>query len=144
RRKLLGVVEVETAESVNTLEAMSQWAAFGGQRVPFHLYVPAVSIDAAKRLCADLQIPVSELWAYHAVGDQMRFTLVQRSSRAAEEKGRAAAGRARTTAARRPAAAGRSRVSRPRRGTLTAPRGKGTKKSGARKNTSRPSRQKRK
>jgi hypothetical protein len=29
-RKLVGVVEVETTESVNHLEAMSQWAAFHG------------------------------------------------------------------------------------------------------------------
>ena len=51
-------VEVETAESVNHLEAMSQWAAFSRLRAPFHLYVPASSIDTARRLCADLQIPV--------------------------------------------------------------------------------------
>ena len=31
-RRLAGVVEVETAESVNNLEAMSQWAAFAKQR----------------------------------------------------------------------------------------------------------------
>jgi hypothetical protein len=41
-RKLMGVVEVETTESVNHLEAMSQWAAFAKLRAPFHLYVPAV------------------------------------------------------------------------------------------------------
>ena len=89
-RKLLGVVEVETAESVNNLEAMSQWATFSKLRAPFHLYVPASSIDTAKRLCADLQIPAAEIWAYNALGDQMRFTLVQRSatSRAPEPKPR--------------------------------------------------------
>ena len=112
-RKLLGTVEVETAESVNNLEAMSQWAAFGKLRAPFHLYVPASNIDTARRLCADLQIPVAEVWAYNALGDQMRFTLVQRSatSRAPEPKPRAAAPRA---AAPRPAPASRPRAaSRP-------------------------------
>jgi hypothetical protein len=82
-KKLVGVVEVETAESVNHLEAMSQWVAFGKLKVEFHLYVPAAGIDSARRLCADLQIPTSEIWAYHVLGDQIRFTAVQRSVSAA-------------------------------------------------------------
>jgi hypothetical protein len=85
-RKLMGVVEVETTESVNHLEAMSQWAAFSRLRVPFHLYVPHGCIDSAKRLCADLQIPAAEVWAYHAIGDQMRFTLVQKAPQAGDGK----------------------------------------------------------
>jgi hypothetical protein len=87
-RKLLGVVEVETAESVNNLEAMSQWAAFGRFRAPFHLYIPVASIDVARRLCQDLQIPVTEIWAYHTIGDQMRFTLVQRTPQPEDAKTR--------------------------------------------------------
>jgi hypothetical protein len=85
-KKLLGVVEVETGESVNNLEAMSQWVAFGRLRAPFHLYVPSTMIDVARRLCQDLQIPVAEVWTYHPVGDQMRFTLVQRDASIAAEK----------------------------------------------------------
>jgi hypothetical protein len=85
-RKLAGVVEVETGESVNNLEAMSQWASFARLRAPFHLYVPAGSVEPARRLCADLQIPVAELWTYHPMGDQMRFTLVQRSQVVPEPK----------------------------------------------------------
>jgi hypothetical protein len=85
-RKLLGLVEVETTESVNHLEAMSQWAAFSKMRVSFHLYVPIGCVDSARRLCTDLQIPVTEVWAYHAVGDQMRFTPVQRAPQASEGK----------------------------------------------------------
>jgi len=85
-KKLLGVVEVETGESVNNLEAMSQWVAFGRLRAPFHLYVPSSMIDVARRLCQDLQIPVAEVWTYHPVGDQMRFTLVQRDATPAAEK----------------------------------------------------------
>jgi hypothetical protein len=105
-RKLLGTVEVETAESVNNLEAMSQWATFAKLRAPFHLYVPASNIDTARRLCTDLQIAAAEIWSYSALGDQMRFTLVQRSSsRPSEPKPRAAAPRT--------APAVRDRASRP-------------------------------
>ena len=78
-RKLVGVVEVETAESVNNLEAMSQWVAFGKLRAQFHLYVPASGVDSARRLCSDLQIQAAELWAYHSIGEQIRFTLVSRT-----------------------------------------------------------------
>ena len=85
-RRLAGIVEVETAESVNNLEAMSQWAAFAKQRAEFHLYVPASSIDVTRRLCADIGIDVTEIWAYHAVGDQLRFVLVQRAAGAPKPK----------------------------------------------------------
>ena len=84
--KLLGVVEVETTESINHLEAMSQWGAFSRLRVPFHLYVPGGMVDSARRLCADLQVTVGELWSYNAFGDQIRFTLVQRIGPALEPK----------------------------------------------------------
>src|SRR5688572_25420611 len=77
-RRLLGVVEVETTESVNHLEAMSQWGAFSRLRVAFHLYVPLASVDSARRLCTDLQISTTEVWAFHSVGDQIRFALVHR------------------------------------------------------------------
>ncbi len=76
--RLEGIIEVETGESVNHLEAMAQWAHFGRVRAPFHLYVPAAAVDIARRLCADNQVGVSELWSYHSIGDQTRFTLVQR------------------------------------------------------------------
>jgi hypothetical protein len=78
-KKLMGVVEVETAESLNNLEAMSQWVTFAKLRVPFHLYVPASGIDSARRLCSDLQIQAAEMWAYHSIGEQIRFTLVSRT-----------------------------------------------------------------
>ncbi len=82
--KLLGTVEVETAESVNHLEAMAQWAHLGRARVPFHLYVPAGSVDIAKRLATENQVNVSEIWSYHTIGDQTRFTMVHRSAPPAE------------------------------------------------------------
>jgi hypothetical protein len=104
-RKLLGVVEVETTESVNNLEAMSQWAAFSRLRLPFHLYVPANTIDVARRLCTDLQIPVAEVWAYSAVGEQIRFTPVVKAPAPPEPK-RTPAPAAAATAAAAAAAAG--------------------------------------
>src|SRR4051812_1347925 len=76
-RKLLGVVEVETTESVNHLEAMSQWVTFSKFKAPFHLYVPTGSIDNVRRLVAELNINVAELWAYQSLGEQIRFTVVQ-------------------------------------------------------------------
>lgn len=81
-RKLLGIVEVETGESVNHLEALAEWSHFGRSRVPFYLYVPAGMVDVARRLCEDNQIYVSEIWSFHTVGDQVRFTMVHRSKEA--------------------------------------------------------------
>jgi hypothetical protein len=78
--RLLGVVEVETAESVNNLEAMSQWATFSRLKVPFHLYVPISYIDVARRLCVDLQITPPEIWTYQAIGEQIRFAMVQKGA----------------------------------------------------------------
>ena len=80
--RLQGVVEVETGESVNHLEALAQWAHYGRTRVPFHLYVPGGMVDVARRLCEDNHIYVAEIWSYHTVGDQVRFTLVHRSRQA--------------------------------------------------------------
>ncbi len=78
-RKLQAIIEVETGESVNHLEALAQWAHFSRLRAPFFLYVPAGMVDVARRLCEDNQIQVNEIWSFHSVGDQVRFTLVHRS-----------------------------------------------------------------
>lgn len=80
--KLQVVIEVETGESVNHLEALAQWAHFGKLRAAFHLYVPAGMVDVARRLSEDNHIHVAEIWSYHVVGDQPRFTLVHRSKEA--------------------------------------------------------------
>jgi len=131
-RKLMGTVEVETAESVNHLEAMAQWAHLGRARVPFHLYVPAGSVDIARRLAAENNVNVAEIWSYHTIGDQTRFTLVHRAPaaevRRAEahvpraagvaprtEKTRVAAAKKRTAPAARPKPASRSRSKAPGR-----------------------------
>jgi hypothetical protein len=78
-KKLMGTVEVETAESVNHLEAMAQWAHLGRARAPFHLYVPAGCVDIARRLASENAVNVAEIWSYHTIGDQTRFTLVHRA-----------------------------------------------------------------
>ncbi len=90
-RKIVGTVEVETTESINHLEAMSEWVTFSRLKAAFHLYVPTGSIDSVRRLCTDLNVNVAELWAYQSVGDQIRFTLVQRSAAAEQKAARAAA-----------------------------------------------------
>jgi hypothetical protein len=36
-------------------------------------------VDVARRLCEDNQILASEIWSYHSIGDQVRFTLVHRN-----------------------------------------------------------------
>jgi len=104
--RLQAVVEVETGESVNHLEALAQWAHYARLRVPFHLYVPAGMVDVARRLCEDNQIHVSEIWSYHAIGDQVRFTLVHRSREAP-------AGAPRKRAPETPAAPPRKRPASP-------------------------------
>jgi hypothetical protein len=95
-RRLEGVVEVETTESVNYLEAMAQWVALGRIRAAFHLYVPTFSIDPARRMCQDMNVGIAELWAYHQLGDQVRFTLVQKFPAAGRRAGTSA-----TTGARK-------------------------------------------
>ena len=78
-RKLMGTVEVETSESVNHLEARSQWAHLGRARAPFYLYVPAGSVDIARRLATENHVHVSELWSFHTIGDQTHFRMVHRT-----------------------------------------------------------------
>jgi hypothetical protein len=80
--RLQAVVEVETGESVNHLEALAQWTHFSKLRAAFHLYVPAGMVDVARRLCEDNHVYVAEIWSFHTVGDEVRFTLVHRSREA--------------------------------------------------------------
>ena len=117
-RKLTGTVEVETSESVNHLEARAQWAHLGRARAPFHLYVPVGSVEIARRLASENGVNVSEIWSYHTIGDQTRFTLVHRVTtasrpasrepkRAAAPKPAAASAKKRAVGAKRPAPAPR-------------------------------------
>jgi hypothetical protein len=68
-KKLAGLVEVETGESVNNLEAMAQWVHFSHARVPFHLYVPVHGYEPARRLCDSYQARVGEIWTYRPTHD---------------------------------------------------------------------------
>ena len=119
-KKLAGLVEVESGESVNNLEAMAQWVHFSKARVPFHLYVPVAVYDAARRLCEANHANVSEIWTYRPAVDG--FDLVRMfhdasaaSSRpaakaAADSKPRKAAKPARPAVAAKPAKAAKSVV----------------------------------
>jgi hypothetical protein len=103
-RKVAAVIEVETVESVNNLEALAQWVPFGRLKSPFHLYVPAAMVDVAKRLCSDSHIPVAEIHTYHWIGDDMRFVPAYKApadGRAASTK---AASQTRKATASKPAA----------------------------------------
>jgi hypothetical protein len=122
-KKLVGVVEVETSESVNHLEALAEWAPFSKLKAPFSLYVPANSIDTARRLCTDHRIDAAEIWTYHAVGDQMRFTLIVRLAPAAAKPPAKVAPRnqVRPAASRRNKAEAPAARTRPRRATKAAP-----------------------
>ena len=99
------VVEVETGESVNHLEALAQWAHLSKTRAAFHLYVPAGMVDVARRLSEDNQIHVAEIWSFHSVGDEIRFTLVHRSRDVPAPARAPQARRPERPAARRPAPA---------------------------------------
>ena len=81
-RKLLTTVEVETGESVNTIEARAEWGVYSKLKVPLHLYVPPAYVDAVRRICAEYQILVSEIWTYTTSFDQVRFTIVHRDANA--------------------------------------------------------------
>lgn len=122
-RKIQGIVEVETGESVNNMEALAQWAPMARFRAPFYLYVPSGSVEPARRLCQDNQIEVTEIWGYHTLGDQTRFAMVHRGARpsaaAAEPRARRSA-QARRGSERRAVA--------PRRGSgRPKPRSKGAR-----------------
>ena len=98
-KKLTGVVEVETGESINNLEAMAQWNHFGQARVPFHLYVPVTMFDVARRLCDANKVRVAELWSYRGGSDG--FDLV----RGFHDASAATAAPAPAPSAKKPAAA---------------------------------------
>ena len=134
-KKLTGVVEVETTESVNQLEAMAQWARFGRLPVEFILYVPSGVAPVARRLCGDHGIGVTEIWTFHTVGDQVRFAQVHRTPLAEKlAAARAAVAEARRGAReeeRRKAPAARPKA-RPK-GAAEKPAAKGVPKSAAAK-----------
>ncbi len=89
-RKIEAIVEVETVESVNNLEALAEWVPYGRLRPPFHLYVPASMAEVAKRLCTDFNVAVAEIFSYHWLGDEMRFLSVHKAPASAKAPARQA------------------------------------------------------
>lgn len=138
-RRVEGLIEVETNESVNHLEAMAQWANLGRSRIPFYLYVPAGAVEMARRLCADHQVSVAEIWSYHAIGDQLRFTMVHRAPAGQAAPKRAAVERSARPATTRPTARRAGAGPATRRKTAGA---RGAAKTGARKTASRSQKRK--
>jgi hypothetical protein len=126
-RRLEVVVEVETGESVNHLEALAQWAPYSKLRAAFHLYVPSGMVDVARRLCADNHITISEIWSYHSIGEDVRFTLVHKTRESAPPPRRVPAAPA-APPSRKPAAAVKRR---PVRGVKAASARKTGKKPAA-------------
>ena len=123
-RRLYGVVEVETAESVNHLEAMAEWSHFAKVRGVFYLYVPAGFTDIALRLCQNSKINVTEIWAYYAFGSQAKFSMTYRSPRAtrlakaAKKKGSTEETVKSVTVKPRKVAKTKSRITKVRKATL--------------------------
>ncbi|HKY21128.1 MAG TPA: hypothetical protein VJM31_07915 [Vicinamibacterales bacterium] len=108
-RKIQAVIEVETVESVNNLEALAEWVPYGRLRPPFHLYVPASMADVAKRLCTDFNVQVAEIHSYHWVGDEMRFLSVYKAPASAKASARPSSGKPSARQARAP----KKKVSKP-------------------------------
>lgn len=90
-KKLAGIVEIETGESVNNLEAMYQWGPFSRARVPFHLYVPVQGYDAAKRLIEANQARITEIWTYRPANDGFDLVRMFTDTSASSATSRAAA-----------------------------------------------------
>jgi hypothetical protein len=123
-KRLEGIVEVETAESVNHLEAIAQWAHFGRARAPFHLYVPAATVEIARRLCIENDVTVSEIWSYHTIADQTRFTLVIRNNAPRPAASKSNGNRARSEPPNKPrsAAAAKSKSAKTKKSAARARR----------------------
>lgn len=82
-KKLAGLVEVETGESVNNLEALAEWVHFSKAKAPFHLYVPVTSYDTARRLCELHHLHPAEIWTYRAAIDGFDLVRVHHNPMAA-------------------------------------------------------------
>lgn len=68
-KRLAGLVEIETAASVNNLETMAKWVPFSRARVPFHLYVPVQGYETTLRLVEAHQVKPAEIWTYRSASD---------------------------------------------------------------------------
>lgn len=128
-KKLEGLIEVETNESVNQLEAMAQWARLGRLPVEFILYVPSGSAGSARRLCNDHGIGVTQIWTFHTVGDQPRWAQVH----AVNLSEKLAAARAVAAEARRASARDADAAKTPAGSVKARPKRAGTVKTAAKR-----------
>lgn len=116
-KKLAGLIEVETGESVNNLEAMAQWVHFSRARVPFHLYVPVPGYDAARRLCAANGAKPSEIWTYRPTHDGFDLIRVFHDASAVSAGSKAATAptpaKVETVTAKKPASARPAKETKP-------------------------------
>jgi hypothetical protein len=85
-KRMAGLVEIETGESVNNLEALAQWVPFSRAKVAFHLYVPVQSYDSARRLCEANQVRIGEIWTYRTGQDGFDLVRVHQDAAAAASK----------------------------------------------------------
>ena len=65
--------EVETSDSVNETEALSQWLEYGKLGVPFDLFVPSETYTNAHELVKKYEIKLSEIVPYSYEGGRIRF-----------------------------------------------------------------------
>ena len=77
-QRLQAIVEVETGESVNHLEALAEWAQFARTRAAFTCTSPRVWSMSRGACVKKIRFTVNEIWSFHAMGDDVRFTLVHR------------------------------------------------------------------
>jgi hypothetical protein len=124
-RKIQAVIEVETVESVNNLEALAEWVPYGRLRSAFHLYVPAAMAEVAKRLCTDFNVPVAEIFSYHWIGDEMRFLSVHKAPAPAAAKGAVSQARA-----AKPKSKPKKKVSKPGKPAARKPAAKPSRTAG--------------
>ena len=129
-RKIQAVIEVETVESVNNLEAMAEWVPLGRMRSAFHLYVPTSMVDVAKRLCSDFSVPVAEIYTYHWIGEEMRFLPVYKAPSDGRSRPQTAAPKA-SKAARAPKPPKpKKKVSKPAKSVARKPASGSSRKAG--------------
>jgi hypothetical protein len=126
-KDLTGLVEVESGESVNNLEAMAQWTHFSRMKVPFHLYVPTHVYDAARRLALANNVNVAEIWAYRSTNEGFDLVRMYHDAAAAalRPRSRARTGKA-SKGATRPLKA-RTKATKPARKVATAKAGRPAK-----------------
>lgn len=74
--RVLLIGEVETPSSVNE-EEVAQWRAYSRLGLPFVLFVPHASLEAARRLLEQGQVQVTELVGYRYVDGRIALTRLE-------------------------------------------------------------------